>query len=63
MQQTVEYLRRLACGRRDHFGVEGCVAIRDVRVEGDRRLAALVRIDGACRLRAPVEREVLSVGA
>lgn len=63
MEQAVEYMRGHAGTGGDDCRMERRVAIGDMGVEGDGGFAALVRIDGAGRLRRPIEREVLPVRA
>src|SRR3546814_16463407 len=61
MEQPVQHLRRLARGCGDDGGMKRRVAIRDMAVEGDGRLRALVRIDRTGRLGTASEREVLTI--
>src|SRR3546814_9788530 len=63
MEQPVQHLRRLARGCGDDGGMKRRVALRDIAVEGDGRLRALVRIDRTGRLGTAIEREVLTIRA
>jgi hypothetical protein len=48
-EQAVQHVQRVAHGRVDHFRMERAVLIRDMRVERDRWIAAILGIDrGGC---------------
>ncbi|KTW02135.1 hypothetical protein NS258_18485 [Sphingomonas sanguinis] len=49
MEQAIEDMHRLTGSGRDDSGMERRVAVRDMGVEGDGGIAALVRVDCARR--------------
>src|SRR6516225_10725993 len=47
VEQPVKDMRGFAGGRRNHLGVERCVAVREVRVELDPGFIAIMSVDAA----------------
>ena len=45
IEESVQHMQRLARGRRDQLGIERRVAIRDVRVDLEPRLLAIMRVE------------------
>lgn len=62
IEQSVDDMGRLAIRDGNRLGVEGGIAARNVSVEGNRRPASFVRVDGAVALGSATEREVLAIG-
>ena len=62
MQQTIEYVPGFAGSGGDHRDVERRVAIRDVGIELDGGIAAVVGVDFTSRLTRAAEMEVLAIG-
>jgi len=47
VEQRVQHMQRLACGSRDQLAVEGAVAVREMRVDLEPGLLAIVSIEVA----------------
>ena len=62
VEQTVEDVRRLARGGRDHLGVEGIELVGHMRVESYPRLIAVAGIDGAESGAVTASAEILPIG-
>ena len=61
VEEPVEHVRRLACGRGDDLGVERPILIGDVGVERHARLVAMAGVHRCDRLACASGEEVLSV--
>ena len=62
IEESVQHMQRLACGRRNQLGVEGRVAIRDVRVDLEPRLLAIMRVETTGVASRTASLEKLTVG-
>jgi hypothetical protein len=49
VEQTIEYIRGISCGRIDELGLERGVLVRNVGIEGHPRIIAVTRIDLSVR--------------
>jgi hypothetical protein len=62
IEQAIEHMRRVANGGIDDFGMEGCVLIGDVSVEGDARIIPIFRVHLASCFAAAARAVALAVG-
>ena len=61
VEETIENMRGIACIRRNHLGIEGCVLIGDVGVKEHAWFIAITQIDLPGLLSASAGAETLTV--